>query len=162
MARKVLRSGLSTSGVERESMQIRVGYELVYQCPQPTPMIVTLSVHYSRASDIVKPDHLILSPSVPVTAYRDLYGNWCSRLVAPAGHLRLSSDGVVSDTGNPDVVAPWAEQRPVEALPQDALLFLLGSRYCETELLSKTAWELFDGAPTGWQRVQAICDFVHQ
>ena len=143
-------------------MQIRVGYELIYQCAQPTPMIVTLSVHYSRASDIVKPDHLILSPSVPVTAYRDLYGNWCSRLVAPAGHLCLSSDGIVSDTGNPDVVAPWAVQRPVEALPQETLLFLLGSRYCETDLLSKTAWELFNGAPTGWNRVQAICNFVNQ
>lgn len=152
----------TSQATERERMQIRVGYELIYQCPQPTPMIVTLSVHYSRASDIVKPDHLILSPSVPVTAYRDLYGNWCSRLVAPAGQLRLSSDGIVSDTGNPDVVAPWADQRPVEALPQETLLFLLGSRYCETDLLSKIAWELFSGAPTGWNRVQAICNFVNQ
>src|SRR3954464_2968724 len=100
---------MSTAGIHPQPspMQIRVGYELVYECPQPTPMIVTLSVHYSRASDIVKPDHLILSPSIPVTAYRDLYGNWCSRLVAPAGHLRLSGDGVVSDNGNPDVAAPW-------------------------------------------------------
>ncbi len=143
-------------------MQIRVGYELVYQCPQPTPMIVTLSIHYSRVSDIIKPDHLLLSPSVPVTAYRDSFGNWCSRIVAPAGQLRLSSDAVVSDTGNPDLVAPWLEQRPVQALPEETLLFLLGSRYCETDLLSETAWSLFGAAPTGWQRVQAICDFVHQ
>ena len=66
-------------------MQIRVGYELVYRCPQPTPMVVTLSIHYSRASDIIKPDHLLLTPSIPVTAYRDSFGNWCSRIVAPAG-----------------------------------------------------------------------------
>jgi transglutaminase-like putative cysteine protease len=143
-------------------MKIQVGYELVYRCPQPTPMVVTLSIHYSRASDIIKPDHLLLSPSIPVTAYRDSFGNWCSRIVAPAGQLRLSSDAVVSDTGNPDPVAPWLEQRPVQALPEEALLFLLGSRYCETDLLSETAWGLFDAAPTGWKRVQAICDFVHQ
>ena len=118
-------------------MQIRVGYELVYQCPQPTPMVVTLSIHYSRASDIVKPDHLLLSPSIPVTAYRDSFGNWCSRIVAPAGQLRLSSDAVVSDTGNLDPLAPWLEQRPVESLPEETLLFLLGSRYCETDLLSE-------------------------
>ena len=123
-------------------MQIQVGYELVYRCPQPTPMVVTLSIHYSRVSDIIKPDHLLLSPSIPVTAYRDSFGNWCSRIVAPAGQLRLSSDAVVSDTGNPDLVAPWLEQRPVEALPEETLLFLLGSRYCETDLLSETAWEL--------------------
>jgi transglutaminase-like putative cysteine protease len=143
-------------------MQIRVGYEMVYQCPQPTPMILTLSVHYSRVSDILKPDHLLLQPSVPVTAYRDSFGNWCSRIVAPAGRLRLSADGIVSDTGQCDVALPDLEQRPVPSLPEETLLFLLGSRYCETDLLSETAWRLFAAAPTGWKRVQAICDFVHK
>ena len=135
---------------------------LIYQCPQPTPMIVTLSIHYSRISDIIKPDHMVLSPSIPIRAYRDSFGNWCSRIVAPAGYLRLNSDALVSETGNPAPVLPWLEQRPVEALPEEALLFLLGSRYCETDLLSETAWRLFGTGPTGWKRVQAICDFVHQ
>jgi transglutaminase-like putative cysteine protease len=143
-------------------MQIRVGYELVYRCPRPTPMIVTLSIHYTRVSDIITRDIMMLRPSVPVRAYRDSFGNWCSRIVAPAGELRLSSDAVVADSGTPDLVAPWLEQRPVEALPAETLLFLLGSRYCETDLLVKTAWELFGATPTGWQRVQAICDFVHR
>ena len=123
-------------------MQIHVGYELIYRCPQPTPMVVTLSIHYGRVSDLIKTDHLLLSPSIPVTAYRDSFGNWCSRIVAPAGQLRLSTDAVVSDSGKPDLVAPWLEQRPVEALPEETLLFLLGSRYCETDLLSETAWSL--------------------
>jgi hypothetical protein len=121
-------------------MEIHVGYELVFRCPRPTPMIVILSIHDSRVSDIIKADHLLLTPSVPVTAYRDFYGNRCSRIVAPAGEIRLSGNAVVSDTGKPDVVAPWLKQRPVEALPEEALLFLLGSRYCETDLLSETAW----------------------
>jgi len=143
-------------------MQINVGYELVYRCPQPTPMIVTLNVHYSRASDILKPDHLMLNPSSPIRAYRDSFGNWCSRITAPAGQLRLCADGIVADDGTSDPVLPQLEQRPVEVLPDEALLFLLGSRYCETDLLSKIAWDLFGNAPTGWRRVQAICDFVHQ
>ena len=143
-------------------MQIHVGYELVYQCPQPTPMVLTLHIHYSRASDILKPDHLLLSPSIPVTAYRDSFGNWCSRIVAPAGTLRLTSDAVVFDAGNPDQVLPALGQRPVQALPEETLLFLLGSRYCETDLLSETAWQLFAATAPGWQRVQAICDFVHR
>ncbi len=142
-------------------MQIRLGYELIYQCPQPTPMIVTLSIHYSRVSDLVRPDHLIVSPSVPTAAYRDSFGNWCSRILAPAGQLRLFTDAVVNDTGLPDVVAPWAEQRPVQSLPEEALLFLLGSRYCETDLLSETAWKMFSGISGGWAKVQAVCDFVH-
>jgi transglutaminase-like putative cysteine protease len=143
-------------------MHIRVGYELIYECPQPTPMVVTLHVHYSRASDMIKPDHLLLRPSGPVTGYRDSFGNWCNRIVAPAGKLRLTSDAVVFDTGNPDRVMPWLEQRPVQALPEETLLFLLGSRYCETDLLSEAAWDLFGATPAGWVRVQAICDFVHR
>ena len=66
-----------------KSMQIRVGFEMEYQCRGPTPMVLALSIHYSRASDLVRPDHLVTHPAVPVTAYRDLFGNWCSRLVAP-------------------------------------------------------------------------------
>jgi transglutaminase-like putative cysteine protease len=142
-------------------MQIHVGYEMIYRCPQPTPMVLTLSVHYSRASDILKPDHLLLRPSTPITAYRDSFGNWCNRIVAPAGQIRLSSDGVVCDSGEPDAVASHLEQRAVQSLPEEALLFLLGSRYCETDLLSDTAWSLFGAAPSGWKRVQAICDYVH-
>ena len=143
-------------------MKIRVGFDIRYDCPQPTPMILMLSVHYSRVSDLVVPDHLVANPAVPMTAYRDTFGNWCSRIVAPKGTLDLSSDAVVNDSGLPDVVVADARQTPVEALPDDALLFLLGSRYCETDRLSDIAWGLFGGTPPGWARVQAICDYVHQ
>lgn len=143
-------------------MQLRVGYEIIYDCPQPTPMLLTLHIHFSRVSDLVVPDHLITSPSVPVTAYRDSFGNWCSRIVAPPGEIRLSTNAVVNDSGEPDVVATSAPQHPVQELPDKTLVFLLGSRYCETDLLSDAAWRLFGQSPTGWGRVQAICDFVHQ
>ena len=143
-------------------MKIRIGFEITYDCPQPTPMILTLSVHYSRISDLIVPDHLVADPPVPMTAYRDTFGNWCSRIVAPKGALRLSTDAVVKDSGLPDIVAPDARQTPVEALPDDTLLFLLGSRYCETDRLSDVAWQLFGTTPPGWPRVQAICDYVHR
>lgn len=143
-------------------MQIRVGFEMEYVLPAPTPMIVALSIHYSRAADLLRPDHLMTTPSVPVTAYRDLFGNWCSRLVAPRGRFLLHSDALVHDSGDVDVVAPQAQQVPVEHLPESTLVYLLGSRYCETELLSDFAWQHFGYGPTGWARVQAVCDFVHQ
>ena len=142
-------------------MQIHVGYELVYNCPQPTPMILVLNVHYSRASDIVTSDYLTTDPSTPITAYRDAFGNWCSRIVAPAGRTRLKSSAVVRDTGEPDVVVASAQQHAVEDLPEETLVYLMGSRYCETDRLSDTAWELFGESPSGWARVQAICDYVH-
>jgi transglutaminase-like putative cysteine protease len=142
-------------------MKLRVGYELVYECPQPTPMIFMLHVHHTRAPDIVVADQVTTSPSVPITSYRDGFGNWCSRLVAPQGEIRISSTAVLHDSGNPDPVNAGARQHPVEDLPADVLVFLLGSRYCETDRLSETAWKLFGHSPTGWGRVQAICDFVH-
>ncbi|MFZ4703533.1 MAG: transglutaminase-like domain-containing protein [Candidatus Methylumidiphilus sp.] len=142
-------------------MKIQVGYELIYDCPQPTPMILTLNIHYTRASDILVPDYLITRPSIPVTAYRDAFGNWCSRIVAPKGQLCLSSNAVVNDTGMVGLVSAWVQQHPVQDLPEETLVFLLGSRYCETDRLSQIAWNLFDHAPTGWGRIQAICDFVH-
>ena len=143
-------------------MKIHIGYELIYDCPQPTPMILTLSVHYTRISDMIIPDHLITDPPVPLTAYRDNYGNWCSRIVAPKGQLKLSANALVRDSGQPDLVVPQARQTPVETLPDETLIFLLGSRYCETDRLSEIAWQLFDKSPSGWGRVQAICDFVNR
>lgn len=143
-------------------MQIQVGYELIYDFPQPTPLILALNVHYSRASDIVVPDHMHVQPSVPISSYRDGFGNWCNRLVAPVGRVTIFAKGVVSDNGLPDPSWNEGAQHPVQALPEDTLVFLLGSRYCETDLLSEAAWRLFSSAPLGWARVQAVCDFVHQ
>jgi len=142
-------------------MKLRVGFEMNYEFPQPTPMIMVLGTHFTRASDVIVPDFLVTTPSVPITPYRDLFGNWCSRMVAPAGAMRLFADGVVHDSGEPDTVVTSAVQHAVEDLPPDTLVYLLGSRYCETDRLSETAWQLFENTPPGWARVQAICDFVH-
>lgn len=142
-------------------MQIRLGYELIYDCPQPTPMLLTLNIHFSRSADLIVPDWMVTRPSVPMTAYRDAFGNWCSRIVAPAGETSISTDAIINDTGMRDLVVPSAQQYAVENLPDDVIMFLLGSRYCETDLLSEAAWNLFGHTPLGWQRVQAVCDFVH-
>jgi transglutaminase-like putative cysteine protease len=143
-------------------MRMRVGFEMQYDCRGPTPMILTLGIHHSRASDLVRPDLLVTTPPVSVTAYRDLFGNGCSRLVAPPGRFVLRTDALVNDSGLADGVAPQAAQMPVEHLPESTLVYLLGSRYCETDQLSDIAWQRFGAGPTGWARVQAICDFVHR
>jgi len=143
-------------------MQIRIGYELIYECPQPTPMMFALHVHPSRRADLVIPDDIATDPAVPRTAYRDGFDNICTRLVAPAGRFRLATDAVINDNGAFDVVRPEAKQIPVEALPDETLVFMLGSRYCETDRLSQAAWDLFGKTPMGWARVNAICDWVHE
>ena len=143
-------------------MQIRIGYELVYECPQPTPMILMLNIHFTRVSDLVIADHIITTPPTPLTPYRDGFGNWCSRIVAPPGDIRISTNALVNDSGLPDGVDLSAAQHAVEDLPAETLVFLLGSRYCETDRLTEKAWALFGQTPLGWPRVKAICDFVHR
>jgi transglutaminase-like putative cysteine protease len=143
-------------------MQLRVGYELIYECPQPTPMMLMLNIHHTRASDIVIPDYLTTNPSLPLTFYRDAFGNWCTRIVAPPGRTRLSANAVINDSGVAEPVERSDRQHAVEDLPDECLQFLLGSRYCETDRLSDVAWSLFERSRGGAQRVQAICDFVHQ
>lgn len=142
-------------------MLIKVGYELIYDCPQPTPMLLMLNIHYSHAYEIVTPDHLVVSPMVNLQSYRDGFGNWCCRLEASSGRTTICTSAIVRSTGIPEPVVPSAKQHPVWELPQETLVFLLASRYCETDLLTEIAWKQFGNTPLGWPRVQAICDFVH-
>ena len=142
-------------------MLIRFGYDIEYNCPQPTPMLLNLHAHASRAADLIVPDRIVTFPEVPHDAYHDSFGNWCTRLVAPAGQFRLSTRGMLHDHNLIDPVHPNAQQHAVPDLPPEALTFLFGSRYCETDLLMEDAWKLFGQTPLGWARVQAICDFVH-
>ncbi len=143
-------------------MLLRLGCRLSYDLLQPTPMIALLNVHFSRVGDLERPDHLVTTPSVPIDSYRDGFGNWCSRLVAPAGAFALGTDVVLRDSGDPDPVQPDAAQLAVEDLPPETLSCLLGSRYCDTDRLSEQAWQLFQDSPPGWGRVQTICDYVHR
>ena len=142
-------------------MRLRIGYHLVYDCPQPTPMIVMLNTHYSHVAEIVAGDVLVTDPPLAIKQYRDGFGNLCGRLVAPTGRLSLSSVALLDVPGEFETPAPNGYQHPVEELPDECLVFLLGSRYCETDLLADIAWQVCGHAPPGRARVQAICDFVH-
>jgi transglutaminase-like putative cysteine protease len=142
-------------------MLIRTGYDISFTVDRPTPMMALLNVHPSRHRDLKTPHRIVATPDVPTYDYVDSFGNVCTRLTVPDGGVTLSVDFVVEDSGLPDIVVPEARQTPVAELPDDVLIFLLGSRYCETDRLSDTAWSLFAHVPSGWARVQAIVDFVH-
>jgi transglutaminase-like putative cysteine protease len=143
-------------------VKLNIGYALTYQSLQPTPMIMNLKVHQTRVGDLIRPDNLTTDPSVPLATYRDGFGNQCTRLVAPPGLIRISADALINDTGLPDPIVRNAQQVGVDELPEDTLVYLLQSRYCDTENLSNIAWNLFGSTPMGWARVQAVCDFVHR
>jgi len=125
-------------------------------------MILNLNIHYTRAADLIRTDNILTDPWVPLVLYRDGFGNWCTRLVAPVGHMRITADAVINDRGLTEPIVSNAQQHTVESLPEETLVYLLGSRYCDTEHLSAVAWNLFGNTVPGWPRVQAICNFVNQ
>ena len=142
-------------------MLIRYGYEMTLTCSQPTPVICLMSVQADRLQDLCAPEVATTDPNIPTSTYHDSYGNLCRRLVAPSGDLVLRGDATIRDDGAPDPVVHDAQECPVATLPNEILIFLLGSRYCETDRLSQAAWDLFGSVTPGWSRVQAICDFVN-
>jgi transglutaminase-like putative cysteine protease len=123
-------------------------------------MTLMLSVHPSRSADLLSDHRLRFSSEVPARDFRDLFGNVCTRILAPAGALEITNDFLIADSGEPDAPAPDDGQFAVNQLPDDALVFLLPSRYCDTEKLSNLAWSMFAGL-RGGRLVRAICDYAH-
>jgi transglutaminase-like putative cysteine protease len=143
-------------------MLIRLGYDLRFELPAPTAMVALLHVHPSRARDLREPDTLQTEPKLPVAEYIDGFGNRCSRLHAPAGHLRLHGSTLIVGPDDVDEMDPSAKEMPVQDLPHEVLTFLLNSRYCEVDRLSAVALDLFGGMPPGMARVQAILAYVNR
>jgi len=143
-------------------MRLKIGYEIAYECPRPTPMLLLLRVHPSRQDDLEAGDQLTTVPPVPLQTYLDGFGNLCSRLTATQGIFSVRTDAVIAASPVQDLIEPQARQIEVSQIPSEILVYLLGSRYCETDKLSETAWNLFGQTSPGWPRVQAICEFVHQ
>jgi transglutaminase-like putative cysteine protease len=143
-------------------MLIKIGYDIALRFPFPTAVVYLLSVHPSRRADLIEPERLVTDPDFAIKEYYDRFGNLRGPICAPAGRLRLFSEAVISDSGELDAYAPEAEQVDIRALPAPLLGFLLPSRYCEVDSeLMNFAWPNFRQARPGWERVQAVCDFVH-
>lgn len=143
-------------------MLIRFGFEVDFDSSTPVPMLLALSTHGEFAGRLIGQDHVHISPKTATHRYMDRFGNWITRLVAPVGSTRLWTDCVAEVDGVPDVQRPEARQHPIPELPDDVLQYLIPSRYCDSDILTAEAWQLFASAPEGWGRVQAIASFVHQ
>ena len=143
-------------------MKIRAGYRIAFECEQRTTMLLLLSTRWERRQDLLTPDLLHVEPFHPIRQYSDLFGNLCTRVVIDPGRTTFSADFLIRDTGLPDPVTADAVQHPIEDLPDEVLVYLLASRYCDTEQLLQTAWALFGHTEPGWKRVQAIVQYAHE
>lgn len=143
-------------------MKIRFGFDITITLPAPTALVMMLHTRPELADRLVEPEVLRVTPPVTLDEHIDGFGNRCTRLLGPAGPVRFQLEAVARDTGRLDPFHPAARQVPVEQLPAEVLQFLLPSRYCEVEELGMFAWQTFGAGPTGWGRVQAVCDWVHR
>jgi transglutaminase-like putative cysteine protease len=143
-------------------MKIRFGYELAYWTPMRTPTILLLHTQLAAGQRYLRPDILTVDPPVPLRFYIDGFGNTCTRLELLAGTTVITADALIEDSGEPEPALWEAQEHPVGELPDDVLVYLLSSRYCDTEMLMEEAWREFGHLQPGWGRVQAICDFANQ
>ncbi|UJW77276.1 transglutaminase-like domain-containing protein [Rhizobium sp. SL42] len=143
-------------------MKIRAGFNLGYQCTQPTPMLLALNIHPSRRAGLLSDQVLTFDRPIEAWSYLDGFGNACSRILAPPGLTTISTQFDIYDDGQPDVIPEHAVQHAIKDLPDEVLVYLLGSRYCDTDRLADLAWEMFGATPMGWPRVKAILDFTHE
>ncbi len=142
-------------------MLIRAGYNIAYECTADTPMLLMMHLRPERRADLQTPESFTVEPYAPYSNYFDTFGNFCTQLVAPPGVITFKNDFIIQDSGLHDVLPVDGRQHPVGELPHEVLIFLLGSRYCETDRLSDLAWSLFGGIEPGWPRVKAILDYTH-
>lgn len=143
-------------------MLIHAGFDIAFECAAPTPMLLQVHVHPEREGDLEQSEQLQTHPFTPYTTYIDDFGNRCTRLIAPTGVLRLSNRLRIRDSGVQESL-PWgARQALVNDLPSATLIYLLGSRYCDTDRLATEAWALFGKIEPGWPRVQAILNYTHE
>lgn len=142
-------------------MQIRIGFDIVFNLQAPVPILLMLHAHPEKAHVLQRPERLIVEPDVPVEHFTDWFGNHAARILAPAGPLRLTYDNVAFDNGQPEPKIDGARLHPVQELPAECLQFLLASRYCEVDRMMQMAWDLFGKTPATWERVQAVMDWAH-
>src|SRR5438067_3284565 len=102
-------------------MIIKIGFDIQFEIPAPTPIILMLYVHPSRQADLRAPEKIVAEPHIPLSDFTDLYGNRCARVLAPGGEIRFSLETFIEDSGRPDEHNPEATQHAVEDLPNDTL-----------------------------------------
>jgi len=142
-------------------VKISAGFNLAFDSDDETPLLLMVHIRPELRHDLIETEKLTVYPEIPFTTYADGFGNICTRLIAPAGRLSIWNRFLIADSGNPEHLPLYDRQHSISELPNDVLVFLLGSRYCDTQKLSNLAWSLFGAYQEGWSRIQAILQYTH-
>jgi transglutaminase-like putative cysteine protease len=142
------------------SLRVRVGCDLGYESQYPTPMLLIVRPQAGHAHRLLD-EQRVIEPPVAVESYRDMFGNEIWRLLAPVGTLRLRYDALADVPATGDATLPGLAKTPIMDLPPDVLIYTLPSRHCQSDLFIGDAWRMFGAIDSGWEQVQAVCDWIH-
>ena len=142
------------------TLQLDVGCDFRFDAPAAAAAVFQVEPTRDARHRLVT-EALTTSPAKPRWSYQDTFGNTCSRLLMPEGAFSLSYHAVVEVPDAIDDIDMDAREVPIDAVPDTVLLYLLPSRFCVSDLMANTAWDMFGSLAPGWRRVQAICDAVN-
>lgn len=140
-------------------MRIRVGCQFDYESPVAVPSLWQVRPRPDAGHQVINEEW---ETPAPPRSYVDSFGNECDRFTLPAGTSVVRYDARVEVPAERDTVGEGAPAVPIEDLPDDAFRYLLPSRFCWPDVLYEAAWDLFGQVPAGWERAQAVADWVHQ
>jgi transglutaminase-like putative cysteine protease len=141
-------------------LTVRVGCHIVYETSAPTAILLVLKPRHG-GNQVVVQQQLTFTPHLSFYAFEDAHGNLTDRAVLQPGENIIHHDALVSVSSLPDNPEPTGLPVLVYQLPPETLRYTLPSRYCDSDKLLNFAWEQFGHIENGYQRIQAICDWVH-
>lgn len=141
-------------------MLVRVGCELTYNSSGNVAMIMLVRPRDQYNNHVLLKQKRSVSPEVPLHEFANADGNLYWRVLTPPGDITISYDAIAEVPATPDPQLTELTGQFVQDVPDEVLPYLLASRYCPSDLVIGEAWDLFGHTPPGWQRVQAICDWL--
>ena len=137
-----------------------IDLQLDYEVTAPAHFLFHIEAAFHDAHRTVE-ERLSITPSMKVRTFcDDRLGNRFVRLDAPKGVLSVNYHAKVEINLRPPLL--HLHESPVTAVPDDILRYLMPSRYCESDVMSRAAQQLFGHLPQGLSRVRAIESWLHE
>lgn len=142
-------------------MIFEVSADIVYAPQFPSAMILSLHAQETTSQRILR-EEFTIEPPVDHSVVRDDYGNRFVRLNTGAhNQLAVHYEASVDCDFNVSRAGHIAAT-PVTSLDLDAVPYLFPSRYCQSDLLGKLAWDLFGRYKTPHEQVVRITEWIYE
>lgn len=141
-------------------MRLRARNSIAVHCPDDCAVAAVLRPR-SGAEQWVVAERYEIAPWVPATEYVDSFGNLCQRYTLPRGDSTICVESEV-EVAEQVAVDRRAPQLPAAQLPDEALVYLLQSRYCPSDKMEERARAIVQGCAPGYPQAERIADWIRE